>query len=421
MILRAIGILVLALPALPAPAQSDAKPGASVISVPAGVQQRTVRFARFRTSLRDGDGLGEIRTGEGCGIPSRLMMNPRTEQAIMAPALRAVRDELTRAGYRDPARGSQRVFEDEEQQRPDLLLGGMLEDFNAAYCSSASGARTDGEVRIRVRWELYDTAERKVVHGRTIDAAYRTSGAEAMREGEFFGMAYRDSIRQLLADRKFYDAVVTLAAPAAAAQRPAASSDRKLVLKPTAPPKDALSVNMTLTRAAVVTITHPQGSGSGFFISDSGHVLTNSHVVGDNRFVRVILATGRELVGEVLQRDPARDVALIKTEGANYIALAIGSAELNVGAEVVAIGSPLGEALSGTVTRGIVSAYRTIRGKRYIQSDVALLPGNSGGPLLDRTGRVVGIAVMGLGGTAINFFVPIQEALGELGITLAGS
>jgi S1-C subfamily serine protease len=71
------------------------------------------------------------------------------------------------------------------------------------------------------------------------------------------------------------------------------------------------------------------------------------------------------------------------------------------------------------VTRGIVSAYRTIRGKRYIQSDVALLPGNSGGPLLDKSGRVVGIAVMGLGGTSINFFVPIQEALGELGIVLA--
>lgn len=393
--------------------------GAAAIEVPAGVEQKTLVFSRFRTQLAEGDVIGDIRTGDSCSGATRLRMNARTEQAVMSPAVRAVREELSRAGYKDAGRSQQSLFQEDERRTPDLLLGGMLEEFHASYCSSAAGSRTDGKVRVRVRWEVYDTAERRVVHGATKVGSYETKGAEALREGDFFAMAYRDAIRQLLAERKFYDAVVTLSAPRAAAQPESAAHD-KVMLPRVAPLADALAANMTFTRAAVVTITHAGGAGSGFFVSESGHVLTNSHVVGEQRFVRVILATGRELVGEVVQRDPGRDVALVKTEGTSFIALALAGEEANVGAEVFAIGSPLGEALSGTVTRGIVSGYRTIRGRRYIQSDVELLPGNSGGPLLDRSGRVLGLAVMGLGGTRINFFVPIHEALASLGITLAG-
>jgi S1-C subfamily serine protease len=229
-------------------------------------------------------------------------------------------------------------------------------------------------------------------------------------------------VRQLLAESQVYDLVTNPPAPAAAAPVVAAAQPSTLSVKRITPPREALSKNMALIRAAVVTVSYPGGAGSGFFISDTGYVITNSHVVGANRFVRVTLATGRELVGEVMQRDTARDTALIKTEGSNFAVLAVNTDDLNIGAEVVAIGSPLGDALSGTVTKGIVSAYRTIGGKRYIQSDVSLLPGNSGGPLLDQSGRVIGVAVAGLGGGSarINFFVPIQEALSSLGITLSG-
>src|SRR6185503_15356848 len=164
---RAAALAALLGAAPPAPAQTSAGAPA-VIEVPAGVQQRQVRFSRFRTLLRDGDTVGEIRVGDSCGSLTRLIMNPRTEQAIMSPALRAVREELGRAGYKDPTRAPQRLFEeDNEAAGPDLLLGGMLEEFRTSYCSSGSGARTDGWVRMKVRWELYDVAERKVVHAKT--------------------------------------------------------------------------------------------------------------------------------------------------------------------------------------------------------------------------------------------------------------
>jgi len=338
----------------------------------------------------------------------------------MSPMLRVVRDELSRAGYRDPQVQSKLFEEDSDPKVPDLLLGGMLEEFRTSYCSTDSGARTDGTLRTKIHWEVYDQAQRKVVYGKTVEGTYETHGAEAMREGDFFAMAYRDALRKVLADQQFYDAVIS--APGGGQVKPATAAEKpdKLVLKRAVPLNDALSKNMTMTRAGVVTVSHAGGSGSGFFVSENGYVITNSHVVGSNRFVRVILATGRELVGEVIQRDIGRDVALIKTEGSNFPALAVNDDDLNIGSEVIAIGSPLGEVLSGTVTRGVVSAYRMISGRRYIQSDVSILPGSSGGPLLDRSGRVVGIAVMILGNTRISFFVPIQEALVSVRVTLSG-
>jgi S1-C subfamily serine protease len=411
-----VGLSVLLAAPLAGAQAADVEP----IKVAPGAVQKTLRFARFRSELRDGDRIGDIRTGTPCGGPMLLTMNARTEQAVIGPVSRVVREEFMRAGYRDPIRTQQKLFEEDTDQNPsDLLLGGMLQSFQTSYCASSAGAQTEGSVRVKIRWELYDTVNREVVLTKVTEGSYQTAGAEAMREAEFFSRGYRDAVRRLLADQQFH--AMAMMAPVAAekAAAPGASAAAKVVLKPVAPIGDALAGNMTLTRAAVVTVSHAGGSGSGFFVSDAGHVITNSHVVGNNRFVRVILATGRELVGEVLHRDTGRDVALIKTEGSNFVALAVNGEDVNVGAEVTAIGSPLGEALSGTVTRGIVSAYRTIKGRRFIQSDVPILPGSSGGPLLDKSGRVVGVAVAGLGGARINFFIPIQEALGSVGITMA--
>lgn len=395
--------------------ETQAKSGSTAVE-----QKTAIRFSRFRTVLRTGDPIGEIKTGTECGATTRLSMNARTEQAVMAPMVRVVREELTRAGYSDPASTQPKLFEDDRDRKmPDLLLGGMLEEFQTSYCSTGSGARTEGKVQVKVRWELYDPVQRKVIHGMTAQGNYETSGAETIREGEFFSMAYRVAVKQLLGDQKFIDSVaMSSTAGDVVPATTAGSSAGPLVLKRIVPPRDALNSNMTLIRAAVVTVSHAGGSGSGFFVSENGHVMTNSHVVGSNRFVRVTLATGRELVGEVIKRDPDRDIALIKTEGSKFAALALGGGEVNVGSEVIAIGSPLGEALSGTVTRGIVSAYRTIKGQRYIQSDAPVLPGSSGGPLLDKSGYVVAVTASGIGTARIGFFVPIQEALSSMAIKL---
>lgn len=183
-----------------------------------------------------------------------------------------------------------------------------------------------------------------------------------------------------------------------------------------------LSEGTSALQAAIVTIKLENSTGSGFFISKDGYLLTNQHVVKDNKFVTIKLTTGREMPGEVLRSHEARDVALVKVNESSMSALPMQLDPPDVAAEVYAIGSPKGERHSTTITKGIVSAYRTQNDLKLIQSDVAIYPGSSGGAMVDRFGNVVAVSVSGFQisgvSTSINFFIPIADALKHLAVEL---
>lgn len=160
-----------------------------------------------------------------------------------------------------------------------------------------------------------------------------------------------------------------------------------------------------------------RGMGSGIIVSENGYVITNSHVVQGSDRVRVTLATGKKVVGDVLGDDPAVDVAIVKLPLTDLPAAPLGDSDaLNVGQGVIAIGNPLG--FERTVTAGIVSATnRNLRGEgavldNLIQTDASINPGNSGGPLVDLGGRVIGINTAVVqppqGGGGLGFAVPIN-------------
>jgi len=134
--------------------------------------------------------------------------------------------------------------------------------------------------------------------------------------------------------------------------------------------------------------------GSGFVIGADGYIVTNNHVVEDSGKVTVRFADDREFEAEVVGTDPQTDLALLRIDGEDLPSLALGdSDEIRVGEDVIAVGNPFG--LGGTVTRGIVSAVsRDIQAGPYldfIQTDAAINRGNSGGPLLNLEGEVIGV------------------------------
>lgn len=160
----------------------------------------------------------------------------------------------------------------------------------------------------------------------------------------------------------------------------------------------------------------PRGVGSGFIISSDGYVLTNAHVVDGADEVLVKLTDKREFKAKIIGVDKRTDVALVKIDSANLPTLTLGnSSKTRVGEWVIAIGSPFN--LDNTVTAGIVSAKARDTGEYLplIQTDVAVNPGNSGGPLINMNGEVIGINSQiysrSGGYMGISFAIPIEEAL----------
>jgi S1-C subfamily serine protease len=182
-------------------------------------------------------------------------------------------------------------------------------------------------------------------------------------------------------------------------------------------------VNITSTEVAFDFFYGPvpqEGQGSGFVLTKEGLILTNNHVIGNAQRLEVMLSDKHKYKARVLALDKNHDLALIKIDAPNLTPVTLSdSRNLVVGQRVYAIGNPFG--LNGTMTRGIISAIRSIRSPNgspiedAIQTDAAVNPGNSGGPLLNSRGEVIGITTMIASNGAdqssgIGFAIPINTA-----------
>ncbi len=160
-------------------------------------------------------------------------------------------------------------------------------------------------------------------------------------------------------------------------------------------------------------------SGSGFIISEDGLVATNNHVIEGAKEITVMLSNGESKKATVVGADATSDLAVVKMESGKYYSASLGnSGDLRVGDQVVAIGNPLGQEFAGSVTVGYVSALnRSVstgnKTMNLIQTDAAINEGNSGGPLVNLQGEIIGINTMKMAATGVEglgFAIPMDEA-----------
>jgi len=389
------------------------------IDIQAGVDTKPLLFKKVVVKLPRGKEIGSLQTGLLCLPVGRQLTWKGGRVNITSDDFTEVfREELEKANY--PLVGNpDALFEDPSEWKAELLVAGMIKDIKANICYPLTGfgnfSDSQGEAFVEVEWQIFSRLDRQVIYTITTEGSSIVEEASPTGTLDIMLNAFAVATQNLLADQGFHNLVVRKGDDKTI--KPVGDKIRLPLLTNFIKP---LTNHVNDVRAAIVTIYAGDGHGSGFFISTNGYILTNEHVVRNARFVRIKLATGREMLGEVLKVNSRRDIAIIKAEETKMTALPIMDSELNIGSEVYAIGSPLDDDLNTSISKGIISAYRVEDNLRYIQSDINVLPGNSGGPLLDEKGNIIGVTVLGktFHGvfSGINFFIPIQDALLALNI-----
>jgi len=380
-------------------------------------ESRPIMFRRLVSRIPSGRSIGAVQIGIFCEGRQRLVWR-RPEGAPVGDETlaRALMEELSRTGYKVIG-AADSLFDDPQEWQAEFLLGGGIKHVAWNVCHLF--ANSSGEASVEVEWQLFERRTRSVVLTATTGGTAKVAQTSGGGDKALYG-AFAAALRNFLAEPRF---AALMSATASAGSRPDASPLSLQVVSLTGDLPDSAAL-IDYTRNAVVTIPVGTGHGSGFIISQAGLVLTNAHVVGaGDGPVSLQLANGRSVNGRVIRVDREADVALIQLDAGDYRAAPVGASQsLKVGDAVFAIGTPLNQRFSRTVTKGVVSAFRTDGSRRLIQSDATVHPGSSGGPLLDDRGRVVGLAMAGVVaggriGVGLNTFMPIEEAWKALSAT----
>jgi serine protease Do len=397
-----------------------AQPVPETSASPDAPAQNSVKLVGVYLALPAGSLWLSLKTDMLCVTNPITRTWPGGREAQQLPLYAApFKADLERAGYKVITPGEDNLF-DAEAGSADYEAAAVITDAHIDGCIS-NGAyyfNERGSVRgtgsMKVDWQLYSRIKKQVVARITTNGSARQDKSVLGGEARLVTEAFASNVRDLAVNADFRAAMSAPKAFTKGFVMPGQQSKIALngSLKATARPiADAVG--------SVVTIMAGTGTGSGFLVSDDGYMLTNAHVVGDDKEVRIRWSDRMETLAQVVRVSKDRDIAILKTNARERRPLAIKRGLVNPAQRVYAVGSPRGEDFQGTVSSGIVSADRIMNGLRYIQSDTTVSHGSSGGPLLDETGSVIGVTDLGIqndGPAGLNLFIPIGDAMDFLSL-----
>lgn len=379
---------------------------------------KPIQFTKVVVKLKRGEHVGAVQGGLACIAAGDLTWKGGRLNLDSEEFTEVFKEELEKYSFKtvgDP----NALFDDPSSWKAEILVAGLVTELKSNICFPYSGfgnyTTSSGEAFLKVEWQIYSQLDRSVVHKVVTEGSSESpSSSQAGGGNSAIFKAFAQATRNLLADPVFRD-IVGRGGKQVKETEVRSHSEIKLRTSSASP----VGSNPSDWTKAVVTVYAGRGHGSGFAVSEN-LILTNHHVVGDSDSVVLGFDGGIELVGKVIASNSGQDVALVQVAERLPLYFQLSKSLPSVGSEVYAIGTPRADEFHATVSKGIVSAIRTESEKRLIQSDVNVLPGNSGGPLVNKAGFAVGITVSGLflnnAPQGINFFIPINEAMKSLGI-----
>lgn len=345
-----------------------------------------------------------------------------------------ISDALAKMGLKTMGQNSDDLFSTgaKKVSSPDILIAGRVEHFSLTresepgfWSYTGSGYKSE----IRVNWQVFDRHKNEIVLKATTNSGY--SFNSNLITDEFYN-AIVDNFYQFLNTNKEVAPLFRQYKPQGALNADAVREDSTSELSSDV---DLIGINpVRLTgvdgfsdlvevamSASVTVLTDNQGHGSGVVVSSTGYVVTNYHVIDEVKLIDIQFSNGITLPAEIVTSSEQHDLALLKVRASGLTALPIIGDPNSVreGDEVMVVGAPGDRELGQSVSKGIVSGKRTLDGIKIIQTDTKISPGNSGSPLVNMKGEIIGIVNMkmiGQGIEGLSFAIDARYLYNVLGL-----
>ncbi|MEZ4721768.1 MAG: S1C family serine protease [Flavobacteriales bacterium] len=351
------------------------------------------------------------------------------EEIDLSSRARKIDDAFDRSGLRTPNNSGEDLFDvhSKKVETPDILIAGRVEGFNLERVST--GPYGTYNSNIEVNWQLFDRHKKEIILKKRIDAEHSFQGN--LVSDEFYN-AVLESFYALMNSKEFVAAIDAYELPMITQT----TSDSTGAEDSTTVPVDLIGIPRVrlhesddfsdlvklAMNASVTVLVDEKGHGSGVVVSPNGYIVTNHHVIDGASLVDVQFANGITLPADIITYSSDHDLALIKVRASGLTALPINQNpdDVREGAEVFVVGAPADRELGQSVSKGILSGKRTIDRVKVLQTDTKISPGNSGSPLIDKRGQVIGIInmkVVGEGVEGLSFAIDSRYLFNVLGLS----